>query len=346
MAHVKAGNIYRNGGFAGLLLALAQALCAPVASAQTVTRSGAPETVEELQAYSIDDLANLTVSSVSKRPEALSEVPAAIYVITADDIRRSGANSLPEVLRLAPNLEVARINAFSWTISARGFNSPETSNKLLVLINGRSVYEPIGSGVLWQQVDVDLDSITRIEVISGPGGTMWGANAVNGVINVITRPASQEKPLSLHVSAGGYERSASLRLGGRLTDHIRYKLYANGFGYDETKPALPTDTLSDAFSGGMIGFRLGGVWDADSVAVKGNTYRNTIDQQGGTLSGRALSGSWSRSLQSGANLSVNAYFSHDDRTGPVLVERRDTFNIDAQHVFQMGDRHQIICGGE
>ena len=309
-------------------------------------RSGAPETVEELQAYSIDDLANLTVSSVSKRPEALSEVPAAIYVITADDIRRSGANSLPEVLRLAPNLEVARINAFSWTISARGFNSPETSNKLLVLINGRSVYEPIGSGVLWQQVDVDLDSITRIEVISGPGGTMWGANAVNGVINVITRPASQEKPLSLHVSAGGYERSASLRLGGRLTDHIKYKVYASGFGYDTTKPALPTDTMSDAFSGGIIGFRLGGVWNADSVALRGSAYRNTIDQQGGTLSGRALSGSWSRSLQSGANLSVNAYYSHDDRTNPVLVERRDTFNLDAQHVFQRGDRHQIIWGGE
>jgi len=318
----------------------------PSVAAQGLTRGSAPESVEDLQGLSIDELANLTVSSVSRRPESLSEVPSAIYVITSEDIRRSGANSLPELLRLAPNLEVARINAYSWTVSARGFNSPETSNKLLVLINGRSVYEPIGSGVLWQQVDVDINSITRIEVISGPGGTIWGANAVNGVINVITRPATQERPLTLQVSAGGYERSASLRFGGKLTEHMKYKIYANAFSYDATQPALPTDLTTDAFSGGMIGFRLGGVWGADSLSVKGNTYRNTIDQQGGTLTGHALSGSWARTLPSGSSLSVNGYYSHDERVHPYLVESRDTFNIDAQQVFQPSERHQIIWGGE
>jgi len=133
---------------------------------------------------SLEQLANVEVTSVTRQPEALSDAAASIFVITGDDIRRSGATSVPEALRLAPNLEVAQINANSYTISARGFES--SSDKLLVLIDGRSVYTPLFSGVFWDAQGVMLEDIDRIEVISGPGGTLWGINAVNGIINIIT----------------------------------------------------------------------------------------------------------------------------------------------------------------
>ncbi|HEX5325464.1 MAG TPA: TonB-dependent receptor plug domain-containing protein, partial [Acetobacteraceae bacterium] len=145
------------------------------------------QSLQELRGLSIDQLGNIDVTSVSRRAEPLSEAAAAIYVITAEDIRRSGAITLTEALRLAPNLEVARQDALNYAISARGFNGIDSSNKLLVMIDGRSIYSPIQSGVFWDQIQVPLDDIERIEVISGPGGTQWGANAVNGVINIITK---------------------------------------------------------------------------------------------------------------------------------------------------------------
>src|SRR6185436_3001197 len=139
-----------------------------------------------LKRLSVEELMEIEVISVSKRPEKLSEAPAAIQVITQDDIRRSGASSIPEALRLADNLHVAQKTSHSWAISARGFNT-DSANKLLVLIDGRSVYTPLFSGVFWEQQDYLLEDIDRIEVVSGPGGTLWGENAVNGVINIITR---------------------------------------------------------------------------------------------------------------------------------------------------------------
>ena len=146
--------------------------------------AGAAETIEQLQGLSIEDLGNINVVSVSRRPEPLSDAAASIYVITNDDIRRSGAISLPEALRLAPNLEVARLTATTWVISARGFNGAADSNKLLVLLDGRSIYSPLFSTVFWDQQQVMLADIDRIEVISGPGATLWGANAVNGVASL------------------------------------------------------------------------------------------------------------------------------------------------------------------
>src|SRR5581483_4434224 len=136
---------------------------------------------------SIDQLANVNVTSVLRRPQSLSDTPAAVYVIRSEDIRRSGAITLAEGLRLSPNLEVARLTSPAYAVSARGFNSVDSSNKLLVMVDGRSIYSPIQSGVYWDQIQVPLDDIDRIEVISGPGGTQWGANAVNGVINIITK---------------------------------------------------------------------------------------------------------------------------------------------------------------
>src|SRR3989475_2748444 len=175
-----------------------------------------PMRVADIADLSIEELGNIQITSVSKRAERLSDAPAAIFVITGEDIRRSGATRLSEALRLAPNLEVARINSSSYAISARGFNqSSGIANKLLVLIDGRTVYTPLFSGVFWDTQDVMLEDVERIEVISGPGATLWDANAVNGVINVITRRASDTPGGNAYARSGSLERGDGARYSGR-----------------------------------------------------------------------------------------------------------------------------------
>src|SRR6266496_1413683 len=181
--------------------------CAGNALAQTYAASRAPS---ELKKLSLEELLNIEVTSVSRRPEKLSETASAIQVITQEDIRRSGATSLPEALRLASNLQVAQVDSRQWTISARGFNNT-LANKLLVLIDGRTVYTPLFSGVFWDVQDTMMEDIDRIEVISGPGATLWGANAVNGVINVITKGAKDTK--GLLVTGGGGAAGRGARAG-------------------------------------------------------------------------------------------------------------------------------------
>src|ERR1041384_5097525 len=172
--------------------------CSDLALAQTNTVLGTPS---ELKKLTLEELMNLEVTSVSKRPEKLTEVPSAIQVITQEDIHRSGATSLPEALRLASNLEVAQVDSRQWAISARGFNST-TANKFLVLIDGRTVYTPLFSGVFWDVQDTMLEDLDRIEVISGPGATQWGANAVNGVINITTKSARDTQGSFITVGVG------------------------------------------------------------------------------------------------------------------------------------------------
>ncbi len=305
-----------------------------------------PQSVEDLQPLSIEDLGNLQVTSVSKRPETLRQVAASLYVITSDDIHRSGATSLIEVLRLAPNLEVARINGYSATVTARGFNSPETANKLLVLVDGRSVYEPIGSGVLWQQVDVALDNIDHIEVISGPGGTMWGANAVNGVINIITKDSDKTQGLYVRAASGIYKRSATVRYGGKLGSDATYRVFLDGFKSDKTHPADPLDTMDDGFAGVDGGVVIDATRDASTYSFKTDFYNNTISNGGGTFRGYDVLGGWNRTLANGSIVAFQAYVDHDVRDEPTLYESRDTFNIDGQHTIALGAHHQFVWGGE
>ena len=172
-------------------VAQAEEAAPPPPGPQQLIRVGFDD--QDLARLSLEELAMVEVTSVSRRPEALADAAAAIFVISAEDIRRSGATSLPEVLRLAPNLNVQRVNAVDYAISARGFNGFETSNKLLVLIDGRSIYSTLSSGVFWDARDVMLQDVERIEVISGPGGALYGSNAMNGVINIITRPAADTR---------------------------------------------------------------------------------------------------------------------------------------------------------
>jgi len=308
--------------------------------------------VEDLQSLSIEDLARIQVTSVTKRPQALSDAAAAVYVITAEDIRRSGATSLPEALRLAPNLEVARINAYSYAITARGMNSAESSNKLLVLIDGRSVYEPIGSGVLWQQVDVPLSNIERIEVISGPGGVLWGANAVNGVINVISKSAHDTPGTFVEVVGGNQERDITLRYGGSLGSDVDYRLSLTGFQRDGLD-RFPGDVTRDGYRGGRASFQVDGGTGTDGFQVSGAIYgdhiiaagANFVETGGGDFWGGHLQGRWKWTTAGGSAVEVQAYAARDDRTGANLKERRDTFNIQAQQAMKLG-AHQLVWGGE
>ncbi|MGH8131604.1 MAG: TonB-dependent receptor plug domain-containing protein, partial [Steroidobacteraceae bacterium] len=180
--------------------------------------AAAQPNASDLLDLSIEELANLKITSASRIEENLRDAPAAVFVITAVDIRRSGVTSIPEALRLAPGVEVARRSAYEWSISIRGFNS-NIANKLLVLIDGRSVYSPLFAGVFWDAQDTLLEDIERIEVISGPGGTLWGANAVNGVINIVTKKSQNTQGGLLYGGAGSEERGfGSFRHGGRLGD--------------------------------------------------------------------------------------------------------------------------------
>jgi iron complex outermembrane receptor protein len=205
----------------------------------------AQEPAQDLTKLSVEDLMNVEVTSVSKKEQKLSRVAAAIFVISKEDIRRSGATNIPGVLRMVPGLDVAQINANTWAISARGLNE-QFSDKLLVMIDGRSVYTPTFGGVYWDALDVPLEDIERIEVVRGPGGTVWGANAVNGVINVITRTASETRGGLVVAGAGNLsEEFATVQYGGGLgkkTDYCAYAKYMNedhfpGRVFIETGPA-------------------------------------------------------------------------------------------------------------
>src|ERR1700732_916116 len=237
----------------GIRLAAAVALshcAAPWAAAD----SGA-STIGELKKLNVEDLMNVEITSVSRHPEKLLAAASAIQFITQEDIRRSGATSIPEALRLADNLQVAQKNAHDWAISARGFNTA-LGNKPLVMIDGRTVYPPLYSGVFWDVQDYLLEDIDRIEVISGPGGTLWGANAVNGVINIITKAAQDTQGLYA-LAAGGNElqEQAGIRFGTTLAPGVYFRTYGKYTGLDREVTTAGT-SADDSWHVGRGGFRL------------------------------------------------------------------------------------------
>src|SRR3954469_13512771 len=210
--------------------------------------------VSELAQMSLEDLSNLPVSSVSKHNERFAEAPAAIFVITGEDIRRSGSTTIAEALRLAPGMEVAQLASHNWAITSRGFNNLY-ANKLLVLMDGRSVYTPLFSGVFWDVQDTLLEDVDRIEVIRGPGAALWGANAVNGVINIITKSAKDTQGGLITGGYGTEERGfGAVRYGGKLGDDAFYRVYAKYFNRDGS--VLPSgEKNDDAWEGWRTGFR-------------------------------------------------------------------------------------------
>jgi iron complex outermembrane receptor protein len=319
----------RSAALAGLLLAfsaIARADDAPI---------------ESLRTLSIEQLASLDVSSVSRRPEALLEAAAAIDVITAEQIRNSGAQSLPEVLRLARNLEVARVSSEHYAISARGFNSFQAANKLLVMIDGRSVYTPLYSGVLWDQHDVVLDDVERIEVISGPGGTLWGANAVNGVINIITRSAAETRGALVHAQLGSLDQRLDVRYGDELGANSSYRVFATAFDRGELLDS-EGDEAGDGWSLGQAGFRTD--WsDIENTATVEGAFHDRLDDGGNNRGGHLL-GRWQRVLTDGDTIEMQTYYASAEASEGTVSDELQTWDVTAQHAFRAG-AHQFIWGG-
>ncbi len=227
-----------------------------------------------LTEMSLEELMNVEVTSVGRKPQRTGDVAAAVFVITQDDIRRSGATSVPEVLRMAPGIEVARIDSNKWAVTARGFNG-RFANKLLVLLDGRSMYTRLFSGVFWDTLDTDLADIDRIEVVRGPGAAVWGANAVNGVINIITKPAAETQGVTASVGAGGEERGfGSVRYGGEFGEgNGHYCVYGKHLNRDGGVEAFTGQPAGDAWDSSRGGFRLDyAPSSADSLMVQGGAY--------------------------------------------------------------------------
>ena len=316
----------------------------------------------DLLDLSLEQLADLKITTVSRVEERLADAPAAVFVITRDEIRRSGVTTIAEALRLAPGVEVARRSAHSWSITIRGFNG-DLANKLLVLIDGRSVYSPLYAGVFWDVQDVLLEDVERIEVIGGPGGTLWGANAVNGVINVITRPAAATSGAFAEVGAGNEEQGfAGFRYGTALRSGGAARGYVKAWDRDSLKDLAGADGVDEARLA-QGGFRFD--WargDADSVTLQGDIYRG--DEAGvfqdpftlgtlpaGSSAGKAaLAGGnvlarWSRALDDGANLSLQTFYDYTSRDIPnTYAERRDTFDVDFQHHLRPTGAHDMLWG--
>jgi iron complex outermembrane receptor protein len=338
-------NIHRSGAWCLVLGAIG------VPISQAAQDPGARTSALDLKKLSIEALMDLEVTSVSKQPERLADAAASIFVITSDVIRRSGATSFAEALRLAPNLEVARIDASQYAISARGFNNA-VGNKLLVLIDGRTIYTPIFSGVFWDQQHIMLEDVERIEVISGPGATLWGANAVNGVINVISRHAGDTQGALLAGHAGDREVGARLRYGGRLGENGHFRVYADGAQLDNTRRANDTD-VADGFDRAQAGFRADWQAAGDTLTVQGDVYSGHAEDRGAPAfgpvgriesSGANLLTRWTREFDA-SNLQIQAYADHTERDDTnTFSPNADVFDVELQHSVRR-EAHRFIWGG-
>ena len=336
---VAAGRGFRHAIGAAVAVVLA-ALPAGVAAADPMVARAA-----DLTELSLEQLSNIVVMSVARRDESLASAAASVYVITAEEIRRSGATSLPEALRLAPNLDVARADTNQYAISARGFNNV-LANKLLVLVDGRTVYTPLFSGVFWEAQDVMLADVDRIEVISGPGGTLWGANAVNGVINVITRPSADTVGSLAFAGGGNLEWGAAARHGGALSSDGHYRLYAKTFHRDDS--ALPGGvSVHDASDRAQVGFRSDLGTPLGALTVQGDAYWGDIDQlpAGRRIGGSNMLARLAREFDDGGTFRAQAYYDHTYRDHhDQFTERLDTVDVEAQYGRRVLERHQLLVG--
>ena len=314
---------------------------------------------ENLKQVSLEELGQIEVTTASKVPVKATRTPAAIYVITQEDIRRSGATSIPEALRMAPGVEVARVDSNTWSLGVRGFEST-LSRSVLVLIDGRSVYTPLFAGVYWQVQDTLLEDIDRIEVIRGPGGTIWGANAVNAVINIITKRAQETHGTLVSTGGGNVDQGfLNFQYGGGNSKGFNYRIYGKGF--TRGPEFHPDHQQFDDWRMGQTGFRTD--WDAhngDRLTLQGDLYYGdagqrvqiasysppyTTDvQQNAELSGGNLLGRWERDLGSGSNVQLQTYYDRTNRKQANFAESRDTFDIDFIHHLILPGRQDFLWG--
>lgn len=311
---------------------------------------------------SIEDLMNIEVVSTTKQSQRLSDASAAVFVITAEAIRRSGATNIPELLRMVPGVQVARIDANKWAVTARGFNG-RFANKLLVLVDGRSVYTPSFSGVYWEAQDLMLEDIDRIEVIRGPGASLWGANAVNGIINIITRHTADTQGSLLSLTAGDEERLiAALRHGGNLGGFGHYRVYGK-FAKRDALVDLERNDAGDDWRTGRIGFRADWAPNTrDSLSLFGDAYRVDLDQNlvvpdlaappayatqlqdSARMTGGAVQGRWEHIRTPSSELALQAYYQYYRRRDFFYDEKRHTFDIEFQHNVTLDPGNELIWG--
>jgi iron complex outermembrane recepter protein len=322
-------------------------------------RAQDPQAVPDISHMSIEDLMNVEVTSVSKRTQRVGDAPAAIFVITQEDIRRSGAASIPEALQMVPGLEVARIDENKWAIGSRGFNG-RFDNKLLVLIDGRSVYTPLFSGVYWNIEDVMLEDVDRIEVIRGPGATLWGANAVDGVINIITKPAQATQGALATAEVGTEERAEeSVRFGGKLGDSTYFRIYEKYFDWE---PSVANGaTANDGWDAMRGGFRVDAKpAGANTFTVQGDLYNSGYNEtvtlptltppysstfpNDGNYTGGNILGRWNHSFST-SSTTLQVYF---DRTNVldnyVFADHESVYDIDFQHDIHVGESQELVWG--
>ena len=347
---------YAGGGsLARLALCVFAALAAPLSAAA----SQAPQE-DGLLDLSIAELLHLEVTSASKKSQRLAETAAAVFVITRDDIQRSGARNIPEALRMAPGIEVAQIDANKWSIGARGFNG-RFATKLLVLMDGRALYTPSFGGVFWDVQDTLMEDVDRIEVIRGPGGTLWGTNAVNGVINIITRPAAETQGGEVAVALSGEgATTSSFRYGGRVGEQARYRLYAKYLDEDGNQDYAHRATADDTRLG-RVGARIEWAPGArDQLSVTTEAYRGasgetllhpmlvppytSIRDAEEKVSGLFATLQWQRRLAEGRELQGHMYFDRTDRDTVLFGERRSTAVVELQYHFPIGARQDLVSG--
>lgn len=308
---------------------------------------------------SIEELMKIEVTSASRRSQKLSEVPSAIFVITQDDIRRSGATSIPEALRMAPGVEVARVGTDKWSISIRGFNG-RFANKLQVLIDGRSVYTPLFSGVIWSQQDTFIEDIERIEVIRGPSATVWGANAVNGVINIITKKAADTQGTLFTAGGGGFEQGfAGVRYGGKINEDTPFRIYAKGFSRDNTH-SLSGTNVRDNWHSARAGFRVDHTRGIDQLTLQGDIFVNRIgdsllqptltapftrlDVANSTEKGGNIRLRWDRNFSDKSSIMLQTYYDRVYNQLTPWTKYAESFDVDFQHRLPLFSRHDVTWG--
>jgi iron complex outermembrane recepter protein len=317
----------------------------------------------DLTQLSPEQLSKIEVTSMSKKEQKLSDTAGAVFVITRQDIRNSAATSIPELLRMVPGLQVAQLNGYQWAVSARGF-AEQYASKMLVLVDGRSLFDPLFSGVVWSEQTMPLEDIERIEITRGPGGTVWGTNAVNGVINIITREAKDTSGSVVSAGVGNQERSQGFaQYGGKISENTHYRIYSR---YYDQGPAgeidgQPSHDSSRSTSGG---FRVDTqVSKNDRLMVEGMAFSNNsgLDDIGFSytppfntpalasldLSGQNLLGSWTHKYSTGAQTNVQVSIAHVHEMEPGdLDQRGNVVTVAAQHEFFVGARHDIVSGVE
>jgi iron complex outermembrane recepter protein len=324
--------------------------------------ASAQEKAQDISSMTIEQLMQIQVTTVSRSEGSVEKSPAAIYVITETDIRRSGATSIPDLLRMVPGLEVAQINAHTWAISARGFNG-RFSNDLLVMIDGRTVYSPLFSGVFWDQQDVPLEDIDRIEVIRGPGATLWGANAVNGVINIITKKAEDTQGGLVRSGGGNVNLGfGDLQDGGTIGSKAHYRVFTTSFAENHLELPSGANDAEDQWQMGQIGFRMdwdlsarnsftlegdlhGGMESQELVKLVSFTppFLQQIEDNTGLAEGDVLA-RMTHTFAGGSQLSAQFYFDRTNYNDAVFGENRNTYDLDVQDQFSLGSRQTVVWG--